>query len=62
MTDILILYTIIAVINLFYLSVALIEGNEPEEVDDFWDAVIYSVFWIVQPMKALVKFIKNLFK
>lgn len=28
----------------------------------FWDWFIYNLLWIVQPIKAIVRFVKRLFK
>lgn len=32
-----------------------------DEIDNFWDWLIYSLLWIVQPVKALIKFVGNTF-
>ena len=31
-------------------------------IDNFWDWVIYSLFWIAQPIKSIIKYIKNIIK
>ncbi len=30
--------------------------EEIDGIDNFWDWIIYNVFWIVHPIKAIFKF------
>lgn len=54
------IYFGIAAISAFATGLYLIE-NSIDEIATFWDWVVYNVFWIVQPIKAVIKFTKNLF-
>lgn len=54
------IYFSIAGISAFVTTLWLFD-NGIEEIDTFWDWVVYNVFWIVQPIKAVIKFTKNLF-
>lgn len=62
METILTAYFIIAGISAFSTAVWLLTAEGIEGIDNFWDWVIYNLFWIFQPTKALCKFIRNLFK
>ena len=53
---ILTVYFSISGINLFATACWLMDDGDIEGVDGFWDWVIYSLLWIVQPIKAIIKF------
>jgi len=57
----LIIYFSIVGISLFASGLWLVESSI-KGIDDFWDWIIYSLFWIVQPIKSIIKFIKNSIK
>jgi len=54
----LIIYFSIAGISLFASALWMSERSI-KEIDNFWDWVIYSLFWVVQPIKSIIKYIKN---
>lgn len=58
---ILTIYFLIAGISLFgtffWLLMEDIDG-----IDNYWDWFVYSLFWIIQPIKSMVKLIKNIIK
>jgi hypothetical protein len=56
---ILYIYLSVAGIHLFATGLCLLEEGI-EGIDNFWDWVIYNVFWIIHPIRALIKFIKNI--
>jgi hypothetical protein len=31
-----------------------------EGIDGFWDWIIYNLFWIILPVKSIIKLFKNL--
>lgn len=53
------IYLIISGIHAFVTFLYLLD-KEIKGVDNFWDWVIYNIFWIVQPIKAIIKFFKNI--
>jgi len=57
----LIIYFSIVGISLFASALWLAESSI-KGIDDFWDWIIYSLFWIVQPIKSIIKFVKNIIK
>lgn len=58
---ILIVYCSIAGICAFVLAVSALTGEGmPDGIDNLWDFVVYNVLWIVQPIKAIFKFFKNI--
>lgn len=59
---ILIIYFSIAGISLFCTFLWLINGEDIEGVDNYWDWFVYNLFWIIQPIKSMVKLIKNIIK
>jgi len=62
MTEIiLIIYFSICGISLAYTFLN-IEDFDEEIISNFWDWIIYSLFWIVQPIKSIIKFVKNIIK
>ena len=52
------IYLAISVVSAMATGLWSIE-QDIEGVDGFWDWVIYNIFWIIQPIKAIVKLIKN---
>lgn len=55
-------YLIISAILAFATALFMIE-NKIEGIDSFWDWIIYNLFWIFQPIKAIIKFLtKTLWK
>ena len=54
------IYFIIAFFSAVITAVYSFEDSI-DGVDSFWDWVVYNVFWIVQPIKSVIKFTKNLF-
>jgi hypothetical protein len=52
---ILTIYFTIAVITAIISAFAVLYGNLEDEIDDLWDWLVYSLFWIKQPLKALIK-------
>jgi len=57
----LIIYFSIAGIS-FFASALWPEDYSVKGIDNYWDWIIYSLFWIVQPIKATIKFVKNIIK
>lgn len=57
---ILIIYFSIAGISLFATALWMAEDNSIKGIDCFWDWIIYNLFWIILPIKAIVKLIKNI--
>jgi len=53
------IYLIIAVLTAF-ATILWLDSEEVGNIDGFWDWVIYSLFWIVLPIKAIVRYLKNL--
>jgi hypothetical protein len=56
---ILIIYFSIAGICLFSTAFFIVHF-EIEEIDGFWDWIVYNIFWIVQPIKSIIKLFKNM--
>lgn len=55
----LIIYFWIAGINL--LATALwMSNNSIKGINGFWDWVVYNLFWIIQPIKSVIKLFKRL--
>ena len=59
---ILIIYFSIAGISLLGTFFWLVGGEDIEGMDNYWDWFVYSLFWIIQPIKSMVKLIKNIIK
>jgi hypothetical protein len=57
---ILIIYFSIAGISLFGTFFWLIGGEDIEGMDNYWDWIVYNLFWIIQPIKSIIKLFKNL--
>lgn len=57
----LIIYFSIVGVSLFASGLWL-EDYRIKGIDNFWDWIIYSLFWIVQPIKSIIKFAKNIIK
>ena len=47
-------------LSLFVTLIGLFNDYEIEGVDSFWDWIIYNVFWIILPIKAIIKLFRNL--
>lgn len=49
---------------IFGLTTALcaLEGIPPREIDNFYDWLFYSLFWVLILLKYLIKFLFKLFK
>ena len=39
----------------FWLLTEYIDG-----IDNYWDWLIYGIFWIIQPIKSIIKLFKNI--
>jgi|TARA_R110000782_G_scaffold54693_3_gene115756 hypothetical protein len=61
MDDILVIYFSISAMSMFTTACYLANDNI-DGIDSFWDWVIFNLFWIFHPLKAIVKFFKHLFK
>ena len=57
----LIIYFSISGISLFGTFFWLLDENI-KGIDNYWDWIIYSLFWIIHPIKSIVKIIKNVIK
>lgn len=55
----LLFYSIIAGISALVTAVYTWD-YEIKGIDNFWDWTIYNIFWIVQPIKAIIKFFRNI--
>lgn len=52
-----------SIVGISLLASALwLEDYSIKGIDNFWDWIIYSLFWIVQPIKSIIKYIKNIIK
>jgi K+-transporting ATPase A subunit len=57
---ILTIYFFITLITLMVIGLAALQGIEPDEVENIWDWLIYGIFWIIFPIKAIIKMFKKL--
>lgn len=54
------IYLGVSAITLFATACWLGSDEDIDGVDNYWDWIIYSLFWIIQPIKAIVKLFRNL--
>ncbi len=45
----------------FVTALGLVQGEEINGVDNFWDWLNYAIFWELQLLKSTFKLFKNLF-
>lgn len=57
---ILYIYLVVAGIVALITATGSIDSDQPKEIKNVWDWLIYSILWGVQPIKAFIRFIKNL--
>jgi len=55
----LIIYFSIAGVSLFATALWMAD-NSIKGIDSFWDWIIYNLFWIILPIKSIIKLIKNI--
>lgn len=56
---ILLFYPIIAVISAICTALFMWD-YEIKGIDNFWDWIRYNIFWIIKPIKAIIKFFRNI--
>lgn len=61
MENMITIYLVIASGSAGVTALCLLE-TDIDGIDNFWDWVIYNLLWIVQPIKALIKFITRIWK
>lgn len=55
------IYFAIAALSAFVTVLMIMQDMCIEEIDFFWDWVMYNLLWIIQPLKSFVKIIKTIF-
>jgi len=61
METILYIYFAIAAFSAFVTVLMIMQNMCIEEIDSFWDWVMYNLLWIIQPLKSFIKIIKTIF-
>lgn len=57
MREILAIYFAIASVHLICTLCYMVLGGTINKINGFWDWLVYSVFWIVQPINAIYRYI-----
>ena len=55
------IYFAIAALSAFVTVLMIMQDMYIEEIDSFWDWVMYNLLWFIQPIKSFVKIIKTIF-
>ena len=57
---ILLIYFVIALIHGAIKGLCFLMGDEDYGWGNFWDWFIYNLFWIILPIKSIIKYFTNL--